>query len=321
MRRTSAFVVACALLFGLVLTGCGGSGTITARARFNDIGDLASGAPVMMSDITVGKVTGIELKGYQALVTMSIQRSAKVPQDVTARIRRTSLLGERVVDLQVPANLPASAPLLADGASIRRTLTRPDLEDLVSEGTQVLQPITASEVATLVNEGYKGFANNGETLKTLLDNLGQITHAYAGETGSISSLIDSMNQLNTTVAAQAGAQGFSVKNSARALDMLNEEGAQLQAAIHSLARLAGGARNILDQHEDEMSRFFSQMRVILGVLQNQESDLTGLLKYAPFHDRNTQMVEYLQNNQVYQDFIVCGQNDDPSDPARSCNPR
>ena len=81
-----------------------------------------------------------------------------------------------------------------------------------------------------------------------------------------------------------------------------------------------GARNILDQHEDEMSRFFSQMRVILGVLQNQESDLTGLLKYAPFHDRNTQMVEYLQNNQVYQDFVVCGANDDPSDPARSCNP-
>ena len=88
-----------------------------------------------------------------------------------------------------------------------------------------------------------------------------------------------------------------------------------KAAIHSLARLAGGARNILDQHEDEMSRFFSQMRVILGILQNQESDLTGLLKYAPFHDRNTQLVEYQQFNQVLQDFIVCGMNDDPKDPA------
>ena len=99
-----------------------------------------------------------------------------------------------------------------------------------------------------------------------------------------------------------------------------QEGAQLQAAIKSLARLAGGARNILDAHETEMSRFFVQMRTILGILQAQENDLTGFLKYAPFHDRNTQMVEYLQFNQVLQDFVLCGLNEDKTDPARTCTP-
>jgi phospholipid/cholesterol/gamma-HCH transport system substrate-binding protein len=304
----------------LALTACSGSNDISVTARFDDIGDLATGAPVMMSDIQVGKVTGIGLKGYQAEVTMAIQSSAGVPKDVTARVRRTSLLGERVIDLVPEAGTPLNAAVLADGDVISRTLTRPDLEDLVREGTQVLEPITASEVATLVNEGAKGFGGKGQDLRTLLDNFHGIVHAYAGETGTIASLIDSMNQLNTTVASDAQAQALSVQNTQRALDMLNEEGAQLEGAIKSLARLAGGARGILDAHVDEMSRFFSQMRVILGVLQDQENDISGFLHYAPFHNRNTQMVEYLQFDQVLQQFVICGANDDPSDPSRTCQP-
>ena len=67
-----------------------------------------------------------------------------------------------------------------------------------------------------------------------------------------------------------------------------------------------------------MSRFFAQMRVILGVLRSEQSSIAGALRWAPYHNRNTQMVEYMQFNQVLQDFIVCGMNDDPNDPARKC---
>src|SRR5438477_1130175 len=112
----------------------------------------------MMNDVKVGKVTGIRLGGYRALVTMSIDQSADVPQGVIARVRRTSLLGERIIDLDIPTGLPQSAPPLVDGATIRDTQVRPDLEDLVRSGSDVLAPVGASEIATLVDEGYKGFA-------------------------------------------------------------------------------------------------------------------------------------------------------------------
>ena len=69
-----------------------------------------------------------------------------------------------------------------------------------------------------------------------------------------------------------------------------------------------------------MGRFFAQMHVILGVLRSEQSAIAGALKWAPFHDRNTQLVNYYDLNQVLQDFVICGLNDDPSDPARTCNP-
>ena len=51
------------------------------------MGSLVTGAPVMMADVPVGKVTGISLgTNDEAVVTMSIDRSARVPKDVTAVI-------------------------------------------------------------------------------------------------------------------------------------------------------------------------------------------------------------------------------------------
>jgi phospholipid/cholesterol/gamma-HCH transport system substrate-binding protein len=311
--------VAAALLAG-ALSACGGSNGLEVKARFSDVGDLAPDAPVMMADVEIGKVDSISLDQRRelALVTMTIDPSARVPQDVVARVRRTSLLGERIVDLVVPNSTVRGAPLLQDGDVIRRTQVRPDLEDLVRRGTNVLAPIAASEVATMVNEGGRGFGGQGQALRTLLGNYRAILKAYAARGAEIESLIRNLNAFNGTLARHARAQGQALVNSARALGMLRAESGRLRAAIRSLDRLSVGARGILDAHSAQMGRFFAQMRVILGVLKSQQSSITGLLEWAPRHNRNTQLVDYQQFNQVLQDFVICGLNDDPSDPARRC---
>jgi phospholipid/cholesterol/gamma-HCH transport system substrate-binding protein len=318
MRRATLAV--CAALLAGVLASCGGSGSMEVKARFTDVGDLAPQAPVLMADVKIGTVDSITLDQARemALVTMSIDPSADVPADAVARVRRTSLLGERIVDFVVPNGTPAGAPLLHDGDVIRRTEVRPDLEDLVRQGTNVLAPIAASEVATMVNEGGRGFGGQGQQLRALLGNYREILKAYAARSRDIQSLILNLNQFNGTLARHAEAQGRSLVNSARALGVLRAESGRLKAAIHSLNRLSVGARDIMDAHAAEMGRFFHQMRVILGVLQSQQRSITGFLKWAPLHNRNTQLVDYQQFNQVLQDFVICGLNDDPSDPARRC---
>jgi phospholipid/cholesterol/gamma-HCH transport system substrate-binding protein len=317
-RRWTALLAVAAVVASLGLSACGGSKDLTVKARFDDVGDLAPDAPVMMADVRIGKVDSIGLDRNRALVTMSIDPSAHVPRDVVARVRRTSLLGERIVDLVVPSGSAAGAPLLANGATIARTQVRPDLEDLVKSGTSALAPVAASEVATLVDEGAKGFGPSGQNIRTLVGNLRDIVHAYAGRTSDIESVIASMNQLNTTLAPHAQAQGLSVQNTAKALNSLRSQMPALRGAIRALDRLSVAGSSIMRAHADEMGRFFRQVRTILGVLRSQQSDITNLLKYAPLHDRNTQLVEYQEFNQVLQDFVICGLNDDPSDPARRC---
>jgi len=308
------------VLIGLLaLTGCKNSNDVMVTAKFSDIADLTPSAPVMMNDVKVGEVKSIRLEGIQALVTMALDPKADVPQGVIARVRRTSLLGERIVDLQIPDDLSADAPSIRSGTRITDTIVRPDLEDLVTEGNAVLAPISGSEIATLVNEGYKGFGKSGDDLGNLLNNYAAIVHAYSTRTDEIQSVIESLNKLNTTVAAHASAHAAALRNTQRALDVLRNQSLRLQKAIKALDRLAVGGRGILEAHSAEMSRFFGQMRTILTVLVQEESSITRLLAFAPLHNANTQMVEYLEFNQVLQDFVFCEFNDNPNDPARNCS--
>lgn len=308
----------CALLAVAAFTACTPSEAVEVTAKFDDVGDLAKDAPVMMADIQVGQVTDIRLAGNQAVVDLAIDPAAEVPEGVVARVRRTSVLGEKIIDLVVPDGVSQSSELLSDGAEISETAVRSDLENLVYEGSDLLGAIAATDLATMINEGGRGFGDKGEQLRTLLRSYNEVLGAYAERGDQIKSLIDSMDDFNRTVASESQSHARAIANTQRSFEVLDEESARLERAVVTLNRLALGGRDILNEHVDEMKNFFAQLRVILGVLEARQKDLRLLLKWAPGHNRNTQLVEYIEYNQIVQDFVICGLNDDPQDPARRC---
>jgi phospholipid/cholesterol/gamma-HCH transport system substrate-binding protein len=314
MRRLSVF------LAGLLIvsaTACSGAETIEVTAAFDDVGDMATGAPVTMSDIRVGKVSAIRLEGTEAVATLELDPEADIPADVVARVRRTSVLGERIVDLVVPEG-STSDELLTDGSDISETEVRSDLEDLVDEGSEVLGAVAASDLAVMIDQSGRGFGGRGEELRSILNSYSEIVGAYAERGEMLKNLISNLDQFNATVASEAESHRQAVKNTARSIEMLSEESDELERAIVSLNRLAVGGKDILDEHLDEMQNFFGQTRTILGTLEAQQKDIELLLKWAPGHNNNTQLVEYFEFNQIVQDFVICGLNDNPNDPARRC---
>jgi phospholipid/cholesterol/gamma-HCH transport system substrate-binding protein len=315
VRRLCVLVVA-ALVAGSACTD--DREMLTVSARFDDVADLAPRAPVMFADVRVGNVKDIRLSGARALVTMKLDPRADVPRGVVARVRRTSALGERIIDLVAPDNIPAGAPALEDGAAIADTEVRADLENLVVEGSEIFGAIGASQLATLVDEGARAFGGRGEQLAILLRNLESITGAYRNETGDIKELVESIDEFNSTMASESEAHSRAIANTARAIEMLDDQGARLRRAIASLARLATGGRSILNAHADEIDRFWSQTNTIMRTLAEDQKAIRELLQLAPGHNRNTQLVEYAEFNQILQDFVICGLNDNPNDPGRRC---
>jgi len=109
-------------------------------AEFDNVLDLGPAISGEGQRLTVGSVEKITLSGWHAQGPDARQRIDQAPADARAELGQTSLLGEKYVALVAPPNEPASAPNLADGASIRSPATgrNPELEEVFSSLSLVL---------------------------------------------------------------------------------------------------------------------------------------------------------------------------------------
>jgi phospholipid/cholesterol/gamma-HCH transport system substrate-binding protein len=106
--------------------------TFEVTARFENVGSLKPRAPVSMSGVTIGRVTGIEFDpvGLEAVVTMVIDRRySEIPDDSDASILTAGLLGSQYIGLQAGG----SPMYLENGSEIYFTQSAVILENLVGK--------------------------------------------------------------------------------------------------------------------------------------------------------------------------------------------
>lgn len=100
-------------------------------ATFTKIGGLQKGSDVRVSGIIVGTVTasGLDPETYDAVVTLSIEPSVKLPKDTIAMIASEGMIGGKYVRLR-----PGSAKtFIKPGGEIEKTEDFRSLEDQVGE--------------------------------------------------------------------------------------------------------------------------------------------------------------------------------------------
>jgi len=311
-RNVARLLVALALvpaLAGCSAIGIGGDGDerVHATTTFEDVADLAPGAPVFMADVRIGNVTGIDLDeaGTAATLELSFDRSAGVPAEVEARLRRTSPLGEKFVELR-PLTEDPDAPLLEDGAVIERSEVVADFEDLVASGTDVFAALGASEIASLLQEGAEGFGGQGANIRALLSNLSTIVGGFADNTDQISTLITSIEELASDV-------GPSARRHARALDqlatttrILDDQSTQLLDLVDSLSELSEQGGSILREHFERISHQIDGLRSVTRAVRRGQTGLENLLEYTDDHNLSLMLGTEGEFSNVLNDFILCG---------------
>ncbi|MEI2415456.1 outer membrane lipid asymmetry maintenance protein MlaD [Orrella sp. JC864] len=105
--------------------------TYTLTASFDNIGGLRERAAVRSAGVVVGRVSRIEFDDqmYQAVVHMDIVQGHEFPQDSSAKILTSGLLGEQYIGLEAGGD----DKFFADGEKIRYTQSAIVLENLISQ--------------------------------------------------------------------------------------------------------------------------------------------------------------------------------------------
>ncbi len=310
MRRPSLLLArVCGLValgaLSLGLSGCGGAtgGTITTSASFSDAGTLALGAPVKLADVSVGNVTSISLDGNRAKVTMSIERRADVPANVVAKINRTTILGERFVDLVVPRHAKGS---LRNGAVIRRTAVVPTVEQVIGAGSEVFGAISASDLAEMVNAGGQGFAGEAAALRQFLNDTSAVAAGYASRTAQIRTVILSLDRLGSAMAPTSGADAQAITNLSDTVKVLAANTTRFEQLLRSLNAVSSQGASIMSSEYPQIVDQLRALQAVSNQLSLHQQDLARLLEWLPKHDAT--MSASVRHNflQIMNNMVVCG---------------
>lgn len=108
-----------------------GGKTYQVTAKFDNIGGLKVRSPVKSAGVVVGRIKAVSYDNdtYQALVTFAIEDKFKFPEDTSAKILTSGLLGEQYIGLQPGAE----EENLTDGGQILYTQSAVVLENLISQ--------------------------------------------------------------------------------------------------------------------------------------------------------------------------------------------
>jgi len=326
-RRLLAVVPAlAAVAFGLA--GCAGSGSSrSAVAIFSDVGDLANGAQVQLAEVPVGSVSSITLDGDRAKVTLSIDQGVHIPDNVSAAIARTTILGDQYVELDVPKSdtgaAAAHVPQLANGATISHTSVVPDVEQFIQAGADVFGAISTTQLEQIIAAGGEGFTGQEASLKTFLQDLTTVANGYAAHTSEITQAVDGLNQLTSTLAPNSSANAQALSTLAQTATVLAENSTQFETLLQSLNNLSVQGRSILETYEPQIVAQLQTLQAVGSQVAQHQSDLAGLLEELPI--ANTELPSGVRNGyvQLYENIIVCGiplGGEDDNSPAFSCAP-
>lgn len=129
-----AVVIAIAVAFFVFAYSSTGAGPISGyvvTAKFNRADGINIGTDVRLSGIKVGTVSRMALDPmtYNAVLTLALESTLKLPDDSSARITSDGLLGNQYVSIE-----PGGSPMpIAAGGEIENTQGTVDLIGLVSK--------------------------------------------------------------------------------------------------------------------------------------------------------------------------------------------
>jgi phospholipid/cholesterol/gamma-HCH transport system substrate-binding protein len=276
-RRTLLAIVA-ALVALPGLSACTGGG-YKLVAEFDDAGDLQSRGGVQIADVRVGTISSVTLTDhFKARVTMRLNRGVKVPTNSQALLRTTSLLGEKFIELR-PNGDPTKGPFLADGDMVASSGEAPELEIVTQQAIEVLSAVTSNDVASIVDTGASAFGDRGDELRSLVTDLGSISHTLAARTTEITTIIQHLDGATATLAASKDDLSALFVNLSQATTVLADNRQRMINALDQLSRLARSQNVVLDRYRSDVDRQIKQVDTVLAAAAASSAEVANLLDW------------------------------------------
>nr|WP_221634124.1 MCE family protein [Nocardioides luti] len=297
-------------------------------AEFADILNVVPKSPVMVDDVTVGEVTDIERVGWHAKITMRVRKDVVLPDNAIADIRQVSLLGEKYVALEPPADEEPKGRLGAnDNIPLSATGRNPEVEEVLGALSFLLSGGGVGQLGTITEELNKVMDGRTGRLKHLLGSLEDVIGTLDAQKADIISALESMNNLTATLNEERGTIGEALDVIGPAVSVLDDQHDELIGMLKALDNLGVVGTRVIGASKDDLIKTLAELRPVLSKLSDAGDSLAPGLDMAisfPFPKEAANVVKgdyanaYIRAGINLSDFVPIP--DDPGLPIPPVEP-
>jgi phospholipid/cholesterol/gamma-HCH transport system substrate-binding protein len=298
VRRITALAAGCCL----VLTACSGEfkgvydlplpggadvgdHPYHVTVQFADVLDLVPQAAVKVGDVPVGRVQAIRLgaDGWTAEAVVEVNGDVVLPADAVARLRQSSLLGEKFVELAAPGGDTKQTARLADNAVIpvARTNRNPEVEEVFGALSLLLNGGGIGQLQTINRELSKVMTGNETQIRSFLSGVNTLTTDLDAHRQDITAALEGVNRLATTLADRDRQVSGALTDLTPGLRTLTDQRTQLVAMLQSLDDLSGVATDVIHRSKDDLVADLRSLAPVLQRLADAGASLPKALEILP----------------------------------------
>ena len=257
-----------------------GPGSYTVQAQLPDVQNLKQNSRVRVNDVTVGNVEKIQLQGWHALVTMTLDGSVDLPANATATIGQTSLLGSVHVELAPPKDVPAQGKL-TNGSLIplKSGAAYPSTEQTLAALSVLLNGGGLGRVQDITKALSTAFSGRKQDLRSLLVQLDKFVTYLNDQRNDIIAAFDSLNNLVGQLADQKPIIDKALRTLPQALSVLKDERVNLADALGELSKFGALTADSVNKTKQNLVKELKDLGPVLQSLADAGPALTRSLDF------------------------------------------
>ncbi|MFF5204435.1 MCE family protein [Streptosporangium sp. NPDC000396] len=254
------------------------------NAEFLSSPGLVRGFDVAYLGVRVGRVDEVSLAPGKIVVGLSINRDVRLPEGVTAEVRRKSAVGEPYVEISPPRSGAGGTPLAA-GATIplARTSVPLDYKKLFDGVGKLLNAVPPEDAQTIVHELATGLDGRTTSIREIVDNAHDLTTTLAENTDLLDDLSVELTRLTGTLAGRREKLSQGVTDLAGVTRSIRESRKQLYAALEHGPGFFRQVDNLLRTARPGLSCALTAAGMNSGVLftPRTQENINHLLRTVP----------------------------------------
>ena len=263
-----------------------GTGSYTITVELPDVATLPQNSPVMLVDVTVGSVSGIEAVQrpdgtFYAAVQLSLDGDIDLPQNSTATVAQTSLLGSQHVQLAPPLDDPVGKLKQGSNIPIGAIGRYPTTEEVLSALGVVVNKGNLGALQDITDEAYAAVAGRTGSFADLLPRLAELTASLDRQTEDILTAAEGLNRFASILAQSKDNLGRTLDSLPNALLVLNNNRDNIVDAFAALKSFAEVGSRVLSETKTDFAADMKDLFPVVKALNDNADDFIKDLEFLP----------------------------------------